>query len=191
MIYLSSDLHFSHNRDFVYEARGFQTVEDMNEAIIERFNSVITKNDELYVLGDLCLGGGGAEAVSANKALIERLNGTLHIILGNHDSQRRIEMYQECKNVESIDYATVIKYKKYHFYLSHYPTLTGNLEKESLKQMTLGLFGHTHQKEHFFRDLPYMYNVGVDAHNCYPVLLDNILAEMKLKADSLLDKTVE
>ena len=68
-----------------------------------------------------------------------------------------------------------------HFYMSHYPSLTGNLEKESLKQMTLCLFGHTHQKEHFFEDRPYMYHVGVDAHNCYPCNLTDIIQEMKEK----------
>lgn len=192
MIYLSSDLHFNHSKEFIYKARGFETIEEMNEGIIERFNMVVSENDDLYILGDLCLGG--ANSLETNKELIERLNGHLHIILGNHDTQRRIEMYQKCKNVESLDYATIVKYGKYRFYLSHYPTLTGNLEKESLKQMTLNIFGHTHQKEHFFRDLPYMYNIGVDAHNCYPVLLDNILIEMKLKVDSLkadLDETVK
>lgn len=189
MIYLSSDFHFSHNKNFVYETRGFHAIEDMNEAIIERFNSVITKEDELYVLGDLCLGGGSAEAISANKALIERLNGTLHIILGNHDTQKRVEMYQKCKNIESIDYATVLKYKKYYFYLSHYPALTSNWDDDkSLKQRMISLCGHTHSINPF-KDIDKgpIYHVECDAHNCYPVLLDDIIEEMK----SLLDKTTK
>ena len=39
--WITSDLHFCHDREFVWETRGFQNVEEMNEAIVERFNSVI------------------------------------------------------------------------------------------------------------------------------------------------------
>ena len=190
-IWVTSDWHFNHNREFIWRARGFSSVEEMNENIIERYNSVVGENDIVYCLGDCGLGGAGQEALNQLKNYIERLNGTIIIVQGNHCTNKRIELYRQCKNVQRVEVATTLKYKKYHFYLSHYPTLTGNLEKESLKQMTLGLFGHTHQKEHFFRDLPYMYNVGVDAHNCYPVLLDNVIAEMETKVNSLLDETVK
>ena len=190
-IFVTSDWHLEHNRDFCWQARGFNSIKEMNCGLIKRHNEIVTAEDDVYILGDLCMG----TDLWTNKELIEQFNGKLHIVFGNHDTQNKISMYNMCENVVEIcGYATMLKYKKYHFYLSHYPTLTGNLEKESLKQMTLGLFGHTHQKEHFFIDLPYMYNVGVDAHNCYPVLLDNILIEMKLKVDSLktdLDETVK
>lgn len=186
MIYLTSDFHFSHDRSFIYETRGFKNVEEMNEEIIKRFNSIVKSNDKTYVLGDLCLGGGSAETMIKNKSLIERLNGSLYIILGNHDTQKRIEMYQECKNVESIDYATVLKYSKYCFYLSHYPALTSNWDDDkSLKQKTISLCGHSHSIDSF-KDIDKgpIYHVECDAHNCYPVLLDNIIAQIK-------DKTVK
>ena len=65
--------------------------------------------------------------------------------------------------------------------------LTGNLEKESLKQMSLNLYGHTHQTTNFYMDMPYMYHVGVDSHNCYPVLIDNIIQEMNDKVKECID----
>ena len=37
MIWLTSDLHFFHNREFVYKPRGFNSVEEMNEKIIQPF----------------------------------------------------------------------------------------------------------------------------------------------------------
>lgn len=77
----------------------------------------------------------------------------------------------------------MLDYKKYHFYMSHFPTLTGNLEKESLKQMTLNLYGHTHQNSNFYEDRPYMYHVGVDSHDGYPVSLDKIIEEMNDKVE--------
>ena len=179
-IYLTSDLHFNHDREFVWGARGFCCVNEMNEAIIERWNAIVAPEDDVYVLGDLCLGGAGMNA--PNQHLIEMLNGKIHIILGNHDTAARIEMYRFCKNVvEEPKYADMLHYKGYHFYMSHFPTLTANLEKESLKQCTICLFGHTHQKDPFYQDIPFMFNVGMDAHNCTPVLLDDAIEMMKNK----------
>lgn len=181
-IFVMSDPHFNHNREFIYKARGFNTVEEMNEAIVANINSVVGVDDELHILGDVCLGGGSSEMLAKNKALIERLNGRIHIILGNHDTPQRIAMYTNCENVYSAtEYATMLHYKGYHFYLSHFPTITGSLEKESLKKCTLNLFGHTHQTTNFYQDMPFVYHVGVDSHNCYPVLLDDIIEEIHAK----------
>lgn len=181
-IYLTSDLHFNHNREFIWKARGFTSVQEMNEEIIKRHNALVRPDDDVYILGDSSLGGGDEQILATNKALIEQLNGKLHIIRGNHDTDRRVAMYASCKNVVgSILYADMIHYKGYHFYLSHFPTLTGNLEKESLKQCTCNLFGHTHQTTNFHMDMPYMYHVGVDSHDCKPVLLDDIIKEMEEK----------
>lgn len=180
-IFITSDWHFNHDREFIFKPRGFNSIEEMNEAQIQRHNEVVTDEDDVYVLGDLCLGGGGPAVLALNCSMIERMKGKIHIILGNHDTPSRIEMYRSCKNVVSILYADMIHYKGYHFYLSHYPTLTSNLEKESLKQCTINLFGHTHQQDNFYQDMPFMYHVGMDSHNCYPVLLDIIIEEMKLK----------
>ena len=178
-IWITSDWHFNHDRAFVWHARGFNSVEEMNEAIIERHNSLVAPDDEVYVLGDLCLGGGEWSIMQANRALIERLNGHLHIVIGNHDTQSRIEMYMLCDNVETINYAEKIKYNGYHFFMTHFPCMTANLEKESLKQCTISLHGHTHSKNHFYMDTPFLYQVGMDAHNCYPVLLDDAIEDMK------------
>ena len=181
-IYLTSDLHFNHNREFIWKARGFTSVQEMNEEIIKRYNALVRPDDDVYILGDSSLGGGDAQILADNKALIEQLNGRLHIIRGNHDTDRRVVMYASCKNVVGpILYADMLHYKGYHFYLSHFPTLTGNLEKESLKQCTCNLFGHTHQTTNFHMDMPYMYHVGVDSHDCKPVLLDDIIKEMETK----------
>jgi calcineurin-like phosphoesterase family protein len=187
MIYLTSDLHFNHNREFIWKARGFSSVEEMNEVTIEKFNYLVKPSDTVYILGDVCLGGGSAEVLEANRRLIEQLNGELHIIRGNHDTDVRVEMYKSCKNVVSAGlYADMLVYRKYHFYMSHFPTLTANLEKESLHQCTLNLFGHTHQNTNFYMDMPMYYHVGVDSHNCYPVDLDTIIQDMKYKVEECL-----
>lgn len=176
--YITSDWHFWHDKEFIWQARGFTNVEEMNEAIVERHNSIVLPDDEVYCLGDCGLGG--AEHLDDVKQLIERMNGRLHLIRGNHDTDNRVSMYKTCSNVvECGNWADVIKYKKCHFYLSHFPTITSNVEKEHITQATLNLFGHTHQTAKNYENNPYMYHCGVDSNNCYPLLLDDIILEMK------------
>ena len=174
-IFITSDLHFGHDREFIWKARGYNSIEEMNEDYVQKWNMTIGSEDDVYVLGDLMLGD------KSNIEFIKHLNGKLHIVLGNHDTPNREAMYRELENVVEVEVAIRLNYRKYHFYMSHFPTLTGNLEKESLRQMTLNLYGHTHQKTNFYEDRPYMYHVGVDSHNGYPVDLDDILFEMRQK----------
>ena len=174
-IWFSSDLHLGHNRSFIYAPRGFNSIEEMNEAIIERWNSVVGADDDVYVLGDLMLGDN-------EKGLdcIERLNGKLHIVLGNHDTNVREMKYRYfARNVVEVAPAIRLKYHKYHFFLTHFPCMAGNLERESLTQTTCNLFGHTHSKQKFYNDIPFMYNVAVDAHDCYPVEIEDVIADME------------
>lgn len=175
-IFVTSDLHFGHDRQFIWGARGFNSIDEMNEALVERWNKIVTDEDHVYVLGDLMLGDNekGIDCLT-------QLNGILHIVLGNHDTSNRQKIYREIPQVDEIAWAIMLPYQKYHFFMTHFPCMTGNLEKESLKQMTLNLYGHTHQKDNFFEDRPYMYHVGVDSHNGVPVLLDDIIQEMKDK----------
>lgn len=175
-IWVSSDYHFNHDKPFLYMPRGFSNVQDMNEAIIERHNSLVELEDEVYILGDLMLNDNekGIEC-------IKRLNGKLHIILGNHDTPTREALYKDCWNVAEVALAARLKYKGYHFFMTHYPCLTGNLEKESLKQCTCNLYGHTHQTTNFYQDIPFVYHVGVDSHNCTPVHIDQVIEDMNKK----------
>lgn len=174
-IFVTSDLHFGHDRGFLYAPRGFENIEDHDETVIQNWNSIVEPEDEVYILGDLMLNNNehGIEC-------IKRLNGHLHIIYGNHDTDARKTLYENL-NLEIHRWAEVIKYRKYNFYLSHFPTMTGNLEAESLHQCLINLYGHTHQQFNFYQDIPFMYHVGLDSHNNYPVLLDDIIEEIKNK----------
>lgn len=182
-IYLTSDLHLGHDREFIWKVRGFNSVQEMNEAYVERWNSVIDNEDDVYVLGDLMLGNNDIGVHYLNQ-----LNGNIHVVLGNHDTPTRQALYKaDVHKIVEVKWAIMLIYKKYHFFMTHFPCMTGNLEKESLKQMTLNLYGHTHQQSNFYEDRPYMYHVGVDSHNGYPVLLDDIIQEMKDKVKECID----
>lgn len=109
--------------------------------------------------------------------LIKSLNGQKVIIAGNHDTNKRRELYENELGLKVFD-ATTFSYNGYHFYLSHYPTFTSNLEKEHLKQCIINLYGHTHQKTNFYNDIPFMYHVSVDSHNNYPINIDSIIKDI-------------
>lgn len=169
MIYLSSDLHFNHNKEFVWKERGFSSVEEMNEIIVDNFNSILTDDDHLYLLGDCCMG-----LNDISMPYLKHIKGHKHLIIGNHDTVARITEYQNRNIFESIEFGDRIKYHKTYFILSHYPMLVGNASNEKV----WNLHGHTHQK-HKFGSVPQCYHVGVDSHNCYPISLEQIHANIQ------------
>lgn len=149
----------------------------MNETIIKNFHSIITPEDDLYLLGDIFLGD-----LDAGMKLFHQLPGKIHLVWGNHDINSRInEMSSSYNVVEVVGYAGIIKYKKYNFYISHFPTITANFDdcEKTIKRRILSLSGHTHSKNIF--ESCNSYNVSVDAHNCFPVSIDKIIQDFKDK----------
>lgn len=177
-IWFSSDLHFGHNKDFMYEPRGFHSIKEHDEIIIKNWNEIVKPEDKVYILGDLMLNDTDAGIEKVNQ-----LNGRKVIILGNHDTPIRIERYrEELNDIIDIMYAYQFKYNKHYLYLSHYPTITANYDDDKpWAKHLINLFGHTHQKEKFYNNNPYMYNVGLDANDNKPVSIDEILERIKEK----------
>lgn len=182
-LYITSDTHFCHAKNFLWEPRGFKCVKDMNETIVEHWNNVVNRGDKVYHLGDIAL-------TDTNAAIpyIKRLNGHIIWIRGNHDSDNRINaILAECPNIEMLSYydwnaswATVIRDGKWRYYLSHYPTLTGNHEEW---RKVVNLCGHSHTQDRWADWDKMCYHVEMDAHDCYPISLDQIKAEIKVKHD--------
>jgi calcineurin-like phosphoesterase family protein len=173
-IFITSDWHFGHDKEFLYKPRGFESIQEHDEKVIMRHNLTVTDDDDVYVLGDLMLGD---QEYGLN--CISKLNGKIHIIVGNHDTIRKLAQYQTLPNVvEVIGWALMYKYGKYHFYLSHYPTITGNYDDKLPRQCVINLHGHTHQNYSMDINQWNMYHVGLDSHQCYPVLIDDIIEDI-------------
>lgn len=174
-IFVTSDTHFGHDREFLWGPRGFISHVEHDRQVIENWNSVVGPDDTVYHLGDVMLGD-----TEYGMSCLAQLNGHIKIIRGNHDTDRRWALYATLPNVELIGWAEVIKYKKYQFYLSHHPTMTSNLDKAPyLKMHLINLFGHTHQQKMFYDDTPFMFHVGLDSNGNKPVLLDDAIEIMK------------
>ena len=164
-IYFTSDLHFNHNRDFIWKARGFNSVEEMNETIIKNFNKIITDEDTLYLCGDSMLG----MDAQAGLNLLRRLKGQKYLVIGNHDTDNRIASYKESGIFVEVQPQYRVKYKGRTYLITHYPTLVSNNGFNDV----INIHGHTHSKNHLSEN-PYCYNVNVDAWDCVPVDFENI-----------------
>jgi calcineurin-like phosphoesterase family protein len=173
-IFVVSDWHFFHNKPFIVEARGFSSITEHNEAVIANHNSVVSPNDIVYHCGDAMMGGD----YEAGLSCISRLNGQIRMIRGNHDTDQKVAKYLTLPNVVQAGlFADMFKKGKFSFYVSHYPTQIGDviLSKNGL----WNLAGHTHSKDKFENGMAKCYNVSLDAHNCFPVLLDDIIADIR------------
>lgn len=177
-IFITSDTHFCHQREFLYQPRGFQSVEEMNEAIVERWNEIVSNSSIVFHLGDMCLNDN-----STATEVINRLNGKIYWLAGNHDSDNRIdEILSKCPNVSLHEnmYATIIKSGKWRFYLSHYPTKVGSYdEEERLTNRIWNLCGHTHTQDKWLDIANGCYHCELDAHNCYPVNIEQIKEDLR------------
>lgn len=80
MNYYISDLHFEHTRILQFcKIRPWKTVDEMNQALVDNWNSRVTKDDHVYMLGDFCM------SVTGFINYMNKLNGYKHVIMGNHD----------------------------------------------------------------------------------------------------------
>ena len=153
-----SDLHLGHKNILAFDNRPFFSLEEMTETIISNWNSVVSKNDSVYVL--------------------PRLNGFKYLIKGNHD---RVNREMEKHFVWIKDYA-VIKDGKEHVVLCHYPIA----HWINADYGYIHLYGHIHDardsrpfsvytKLMQDRGFPYKCaNVGCMLHNYTPVTLDDL-----------------
>ena len=91
-IWTISDTHFSHyNMVHKFKTRPFSTVEEMDEALMDNWNSVVKPGDKVYHLGDVTFGN----KENYIKNIHKRLNGKKRLIVGNHDDVKFLAPYFE------------------------------------------------------------------------------------------------
>lgn len=92
-VWFTSDLHFGHVNILKYtpqrrEYLGLSDdadVNDMNEAIVELWNTQVAPDDHVYVIGDVAMG-----KVQDTIEFVRQLNGKKFLTMGNHDRPHRI-----------------------------------------------------------------------------------------------------
>ena len=136
-IYFTSDLHLRHKNILQFEQRPFESVEEMNQGLIDIWNKTIKKNDTVYNLGDFCFG-------SYDKwvEILEQLNGEIHHIKGNHDSSGTLKkLYENGYLKEVYMVGHYMKTRKHVLHLTHYPIEIG------IRPRLWSLHGHIHSHQ--------------------------------------------
>jgi calcineurin-like phosphoesterase family protein len=145
--FLLSDPHFGHANMAL--KRGFSSVEEHDNHIVECWNSVVNKKDYVYLLGDITM-------EKNNYSILSRLNGKIKVFLGNHDKAQHIP--ELLKYVQ--DVCSTMKLDGY--ILSHIP-----IHPQELGRFGINIHGHVH--ENSIEDPRYI-NVSCEVLNYTPKL---------------------
>lgn len=166
-IFYIADTHFGHDNIRRLSKRPFANVEEMDEVMIRNWNSVVTNNDDVYILGDFSF-------KSKNPAeYLKRLNGKLHLITGNHDKVT----VKSCRKyfVEICDMKEITD-GDYRIVLCHYPLVEWN----GYYGNTYHFYGHVHNTFHnattaYAAKMPRAFNVGADILGFIPKKAEEII----------------
>lgn len=136
----------------------------MNRGLIDRWNSKVSKKDEIYILGDFLFGNGEM----ANE-ILNQLKGTKYLILGNHDYFVKNKQFDQ-NLFEWIKDYHVIRENKNKIVLFHYPIQ----RFDCCHHGSIHLYGHIHSNKLEY-PIKNAYNVGVDVNDFEPKTLEELL----------------
>lgn len=136
MKYYISDLHFGHRSAIDFDSRPFSDVEEMDRVLIENWNSRVTKNDQVYILGDFAF-----HNEKPYSWYLEQLAGQKHLIIGNHD-RKLLKDSEAMSHFVSVDHYLEVTDEKKRIILSHYPIA----EWRGFHRESWQIYGHIHSR---------------------------------------------
>ena len=158
--YLTSDTHFYHQNVIKYDERPFRNVEEMNAALIQRWNEVVGEDDVVYHLGDFSMAG-----IERTALVRSQLKGIIHLVRGNHDNGRNVVW----KTFAGVYRQLELEIDGVRCWMSHYPH--GNWPRR--KEGVIHLHGHSHGWSE--RILKGRFDVGCMLWDYRPVSISTIL----------------
>lgn len=154
--WLTSDLHLFHTNIILYCGRPHESVDQMNESIIDAWKEVVDPEDRVIVVGDLSAGlGSRADEL---REIVKSLPGKKILIRGNHDHQTN-EWYLDAGFLNVTDWML-----EDGILFIHKPATSMNPDTLSIfEQLSpdLVVHGHIHSKG---RIIPGHFNVAWDRH---------------------------
>ena len=188
-LFFTSDLHLNHFNILKFCNRPFNSVEEMDEALIKNWNDTVPEDGIVFILGDFCFGG-----FPAWEYYVSRLNGVKYLIKGNHDMQQNLQNEDRLNAMfEWIGLQLQIEVGNRKLYLSHYPFLCYAGTYRSKGSAIFNLFGHVHtclsnntgkDFERLANLFPTQYDVGVDFNNYRPVSFKEIEEMINYQIDN-------
>ena len=139
MNYYISDLHLGHVNAIGFDNRPFADVTEMNETLIHRWNSTVSRADTVYVLGDFIW-----EKESLWPAWLERLTGNKVLVRGNHDP-RQFSRATKRFFQDIADYKEITDTGR-HVILCHYPM---PFHRADYDEKCFMLYGHVHNTREY------------------------------------------
>ena len=177
-IWFISDTHFCDEDIMRFEPilpDGVHTRTDLDEYIIERWNSVVRPEDVVYHLGDV----GKFSSEEDAEQIIKRLNGDKYLIMGNHDYEipRHVSTPVTLRNFW--EYSGFLMAYTNRFFLDEYTILT-HQPPQFPNAPYLWLFGHVHASQLYRTVTRNAICVCADRWNFTPVSIDTIQGHGKL-----------
>lgn len=170
-IWFISDHHFFHENMLRFTQHdgslmrpGFGSVEEMNEVMVQRWNSVVKPQDKVWHLGDVAFKT--TDRASAVAALLQRLAGHKRLVVGNHDNLKAPSLMNNFEKVQLWK-----GFKDEGFTCTHIP-----IPLEHLRDGAVNVHGHVH---HNTLNKPGYINVSVEVRDYTPVHMDQIIAEVR------------
>ena len=179
-LFFTSDTHFGHENIIKFCNRPFANAKEMNETLINNWNRVVGPDDTIFHLGDFAFGG----SYLWNN-MLDRLNGHIHLIIGNHDRKNLRQGYVQ--KFDGIYPQLQLSIDGRSVYLNHYPFLCYGGSYRGDKNAVWQLFGHVHSgpfstgkdDERLKMLFPYQYDVGVDNNNFTPISWEDVKIRIK------------
>lgn len=163
-IWITSDLHLNHENIIKYCNRPFNSIEEMNNTLIDNWNNVVAPEDVIICLGDFCLG-----QKSNVEKFVSRLNGNKLLVIGNHDRATE-EFYRTAGFRKAVKKMDAMIYKDVPILFSHCPV---ELKEDG---NVVNIHGHLHWKDKKDIDDRH-FDASADRLNFTPILLDDIIKE--------------
>ena len=157
-IFFTADTHFGDHRTINIQKRPFATAAEMDEFLINRWNASVGPDDTVWHLGDVARRSGDVAG------LLQRLNGTKHLLLGNNDPAE----VGRAPGWASVAHYAERQVDGRNLVLCHYPFRSWHGQHRGW----INLHGHSHGR---LKAIPRQFDVGVDARDFCPVTLDQLL----------------
>lgn len=156
-----SDLHFGHYNIIRYDNRPYNSVEEMDKALINNWNSVVSNDDVVWILGDISWYDDEKTA-----EIFKQLKGIKVLIKGNHDNIKSGSKISKCFTSVQ-DYAELYLNKKDKIVMCHYPMPFWNGQFRN----SVHLYGHIHNShqwnimENWLKELRQLQDIPTRAYN--------------------------
>ena len=178
-VFFIADLHFGHKDVIAFDHRPFKDVEEMETEMICKWNAKVSRDDHVFVIGDMF---GGVTTAHACE-IVHSLNGRIHLIRGNHDPRGQVfeSLFEDVAVYKQIQVR--VRGVKQRVILRHrlLPIFKGHDEGVVM------LYGHTHDsivaraEDQYIRFMNWIgipfhaFNVGACRLNYEPQTLEEIL----------------